>query len=121
MSEPVALVVDDDARVRAVLAEALRQNGILVVEAASGREALTLLADTPPTFVLTDIEMPDIDGLELCRRLREQPHTRDVPIIVVTGSGVTQVDEAIAAGCDAVLHKPCSMADLLATIRALLR
>ena len=61
-----------------------------------------------------------VDGVELCRRLRQLPATSKVPIVVVTGSAVTQADEATAAGCDVVLAKPCSGALLLATIQRLL-
>jgi len=64
--------------------------------------------------------MPDLDGLELCRRLRQLPATSKVPIVIVTGSAVTQAHEATAAGCDVVLPKPCSPALLLATIQRLL-
>jgi two-component system, OmpR family, phosphate regulon response regulator PhoB len=120
MAAPFGLVVDDDAQLRLLFAQVLRLGGLRVLEAGSGREALRLARPFAPDFVVTDIEMPDVDGLELCRRLRERPATSKVPIVVVTGFAMTQADEAIAAGCDVVLAKPCSGALLLATIQRLL-
>ena len=120
MATSVGLVVDDNAQLRLLFAHVLRSGGLRVLEAGSGREALRLAQPSAPDFVVTDIEMPDLDGLELCRRLRQLPATSEVPIVVVTGSAVTQGDEATAAGCDVVLAKPCSGALLLATIQRLL-
>ena len=116
----VGLVVDDDIELRLLLAQSLRRGGLRVLEAGSGREALRLAQTAAPDFVVTDIGMPGLDGVELCRRLRQLPATSKVPIVVVTGSAVTQGDEATAAGCDVVLAKPCSGALLLATIQRLL-
>ena len=120
MATPLGLVVDDDAELRVLFAQILRLGGLRVLEAGSGREALRLVQPSVPDFVVTDIEMPDVDGLELCRQLRQLPATSKVPIVVVTGSAVTQEDEATAAGCDIVLRKPWSGALLLATIQRLL-
>jgi CheY-like chemotaxis protein len=120
MATSVGLVVDDNIEIRRLFALALRHGGLRVLEAGSGREALKLAHTSAPDFVVTDIEMPDLDGLELCRRLRQLPATSNVPIVVVTGSAVTQGDAATAAGCDVVLAKPCSPALLLATIQRLL-
>lgn len=64
--------------------------------------------------------MPEIDGVELCLRLRGSAATADPPIVVVSGSDATQMEQAKAAGCDAVLAKPCSLTELVATIRGLL-
>ena len=120
MTNAIGLVVDDDAQVRRFLAETLRRGGIRIVEARSAHEALKLAALSPPDFVVTDIEMPDLDGVELCRRLRQLAGAAQIPIIAVTGSARSQGDHAAAAGCDAVLPKPCSPALLVATIYRLL-
>ena len=79
-----------------------------------------MAALSPPDFVVTDIEMPDLDGVELCRRLRQLAGAAQIPIIAVTGAARSQGDQATAAGCDAVLPKPCSPALLVATIHRLL-
>ena len=116
----VGLVVDDDPHMRRLLSEALRRGGICVLEAKSGREALKLTQTAVPHFVVTDLDMPDVDGLELCRRLRQLDATSNVPIVVVSGAAAAMKDHATAAGCDVVLAKPCSPALLLATIQRLI-
>jgi CheY-like chemotaxis protein len=115
----VGLVVDDDTHERRVLADTLRQEGICVLEARSGREALNVTYTATPHFVVMDIEMPDVDGLELCRRLRQLRATTRVPIVGVSGAASVRPEDAAAAGCDVVLPKPCPPALLLATIRRL--
>ena len=87
MATSVGLVVDDDTELRLLIAQALRRGGLRVLEAGSGREALRLAQTSAPDFVVTDIGMPGLDGVELCRRLRQLPATSKVPIVVVTGSG----------------------------------
>jgi CheY-like chemotaxis protein len=120
MSSRFGLVVDDDPQVRALFAEALRRTGMRVVEARSGHEALTLAQSPDLAFVVTDIEMPDGDGWELCRALRGSITTSRLPIVVVSAAELSQDQDAIESGCDAVLRKPCSPAELVATIRRLI-
>jgi CheY-like chemotaxis protein len=119
MAVLLGLVVDDSAQIRTLFARTLGRAGMRTIEAGSGLEALELAHTSALDFVVTDIEMPDMDGLELCRRLRQLAATSMVPIVVVTGAP-SQADEATAAGCDVVLLKPCSPALLLATIQRLL-
>jgi len=120
MKAPVGLVVDDEPMVRAVYSEALRRAGILVFEAASGSTALRLAQATTPDVVITDIQMPGGDGIELCRTLRGDPALNRVRIVVVSGMAATQGAAAVAAGCDAVIEKPCMPTVLIATIQRLL-
>jgi CheY-like chemotaxis protein len=120
MTPPLGLVVDDDSGVRSFFAKVLRRNGMEIREASSGWEALLMAYTTSPAFVVTDLQMPDLDGLELCRRLRRTPTTAKLLIVVVSAAAVTQRDQAIAAGCDVVLEKPCSPALLVTTIQRLL-
>jgi two-component system, OmpR family, phosphate regulon response regulator PhoB len=120
MTAPLGLVVDDDSVVRSFFAKVLRRNGMEIREASSGWEALLMAYTTSPAFVVTDLQMPDLDGLELCRRLRRTPTTAKLLIVVVSAGAVTQRDQAIAAGCDVVLEKPCSPALLVTTIQRLL-
>jgi CheY-like chemotaxis protein len=120
MKAPLGLVVDDDPGVRSFFAKVLRRNGMEVREAASGWEALLVAYTASPAFLVTDLQMPDLDGLELCRRLRQTPVTARVLIVVVSAVTPTQRDKAVAAGCDVVLEKPCSPALLVTTIQRLL-
>jgi CheY-like chemotaxis protein len=116
-----ALVVDDESGVRRLFAATLRRAGMHVLEADTGKAALTLAQTAGPDLVVTDIQMPELDGLELCRRLRTDPAFKELLIVVVSGTAATQQGEALAAaGCDAILGKPCSPALLLATIQRLL-
>jgi len=91
-----------------------------VFTAENGAQALNAVGYTAPDVVVTDVDMPVMDGLDLCRELRANAKTRDVVVVVVTGSLPDQAEAALDAGCDAVLGKPCSRRLLLATIRELL-
>jgi CheY-like chemotaxis protein len=116
-----ALVVDDDPAIREIFARTLRREGITVFEADSGVAALTVALTVLPQIVVTDVQMPGLDGLKLCRLLRADPALGRAIIVVVTGDATSQGDDATSAGCDAVLAKPCSPVSLLATIQRLLK
>jgi CheY-like chemotaxis protein len=118
---PRVLIVDDMPLVRQVLGRLLALSGMVVSLAADGCEALTEARATLPDVIVSDLEMPRMDGVALCRALRADEATRRVPIVVVTAGGGTQIRAALDAGCDAVLAKPCSRDLLIATIRDLLQ
>src|SRR5216110_1710644 len=113
------LVVDDEPQLTRVLRRSLMAKGYDVRIAGDGEFALQTFHDWPPALVITDLAMPNIDGLELCRRLRA---TSEVPIIVlsVRGDEKTKV-EALNLGADDYVTKPFGMDELLARIRATLR
>jgi two-component system, OmpR family, KDP operon response regulator KdpE len=113
------LVVDDEPQLTRVLRRSLIAQGYDVRIAADGEFALQTFRDWPPSLVITDLAMPNMDGLELCRRLRA---ISDVPIIVlsVRGEENTKV-EALDSGADDYVTKPFGMDELLARIRATLR
>jgi len=115
-----ALVVDDAPEIRRLFSRVLRGRGMEVLESGCGDEALELAHVTRPDVVVTDIEMAGLNGIELCRGLRKDPTFENVLIVVVTGAATTRQHEAVGAGCDVVLTKPCSPALLLATIQRLL-
>jgi len=118
-SKPRILVVDDEPQLTRVLRRSLTTKGYDVRVAEDGDFALQTFRDWPPALVITDLAMPNLGGLELCRRLRA---ISEVPIIVlsVRGEEKTKV-EALDAGADDYITKPFGMDELLARIRAALR
>jgi len=112
------LVVDDVPDVRRLHTRLLYGSGMEVATAENGVQALDAVRRSAPDVVVTDVNMPVMDGLDLCRRLRADAATRDVVVVVVTAEESDQT--AYDAGCDAVLRKPCSRTLLLSTIRQLL-
>ena len=113
------LIVDDEPQIRRFLRTSLSAYGYRVIEAACGREALTLTATERPELVLLDLGLPDIDGLEIIHRLREWT---TVPIIVVSVRGQEREKiDALDNGADDYVTKPFGMGELLARMRAALR
>lgn len=111
------LLVEDDRDTREMYVEYLSYSGLDVTQAATGRHALERAMEHRPDIVVTDIAMPEMDGVELSRRLRADSRTSDVPIIAVSG----QVsDGQYVAGADVVLEKPCEPDRLLHVIEGVL-
>ena len=117
--KPRILVVDDEPQLARVLLRTLTSKGYDVHIAGDGEAGLQTFRDWTPSLVITDLAMPNMGGLELCRRLRE---ISDVPIVVlsVRGEEKTKV-EALDAGADDYVTKPFGMDELLARVRAALR
>ncbi len=113
------LVVDDESQITRVLRTSLSSHGYDIRVANDGETALEIMKDWTPDLVITDLAMPNMDGLELCRRLRV---TSQVPIIIlsVRGEERTKV-KALDAGADDYVTKPFGMEELLARVRANLR
>ncbi len=116
------LLVDDDEPKRYSIARTLRRSGYTVVEAVTGSEALRLVADRPDLIVL-DVKLPDIDGFEVCRRIKSEPTTRAIPVLHVSGTFVDIEDkiQGLESGADGYLTSVAEPLELLATVRALLR
>src|SRR3984885_9962884 len=113
------LVVDDESQITRVLRTSLSSQGYDIRVANDGETALEIMKDWAPDLVITDLSMPNMDGLELCRRLRTKTQ---IPIIVlsVRGEERTKV-KALDAGADDYVTKPFGMEELLARVRANLR
>jgi two-component system, OmpR family, KDP operon response regulator KdpE len=113
------LVVDDEAQITRVLKTSLSSQGYGIRTAGDGEEALQVLQDWSPDLIITDLRMPNMNGLELCREIRKESR---VPIIVLSVKGEETIKvEALDAGADDYVTKPFSMNELTARIRAALR
>ena len=123
MATPLILVVDDNAPLRYALGRTLRQHGFDVVEATNGSEALELSSSERPDLVLLDVNLPDIHGFDVARRLKRGETTRNIPILQISASFVQAEHrmEGLDAGADAYLVEPVEPGELVANIRALLR
>jgi two-component system chemotaxis response regulator CheY len=109
------LIVDDDPSIRRLIATTLEDvSGYRLEEAADGEEAMARALDAEPAIVFLDLEMPRVNGIETCRRLRNEPTLADATIVVLTGdSGEVAERSAQAAGADLFLTKPFSPLHLL--------
>jgi CheY-like chemotaxis protein len=118
---PLILVVDDYADNREMYSAYLRFQGLDVVEAANGTEALEHAFGRLPDLVVMDLSLPGVDGWEATRLLKADPRTKHIPVIAVTGHALAGAPERAAeAGCDGFLTKPCLPEDLLREIRRML-
>jgi DNA-binding response OmpR family regulator len=113
------LVVDDDPTVREVVITYLSKAGHTVTSAADGNEALESVAQSPPELVVLDLMLPGVDGLEVCRRLRE---TGDIPVIMLTAKGsVSDRVVGLELGADDYVTKPFSPRELVLRVDSVLR
>lgn len=116
------LLVEDDAAVREVLALPLQKAGFTVTEAPDVKQAREAMLVRQPDLILLDWMLPDISGVEWARTLKEAPHTREVPIIMLTARGEEEDRvRGLEVGADDYVTKPFSPRELIARIRAVLR
>jgi len=119
---PRVLVVEDDVANRALLTTLLTRSGYEPIAVANGEDGLRAAIDESPSIVLLDVELPGMDGLDVCRALRADPRTVTLPVILLTGrSSPEDVVEGLDAGADDFLAKPYHQAELMARVRSVLR
>jgi len=114
----IVLIIDDHKLIRAILRRPLSTDGYSVLEANNGEEGLRLSLEHNPDVIILDIMMPGIDGFEVCRRLKSQPATKDIPVLFVTAlSGHDQLLEGIEAGASDFLTKPVDLNEVRLRVR----
>ena len=120
--KPIVLIVEDEADIVTLLQYNIEKEGFRTLVATDGEEALVTIKETTPNIVLLDWMLPHTSGIEVCRQMRRNPRTRDVPIIMLTARG-EEADKVrgLNAGADDYIAKPFSTTELMARIRAVLR
>lgn len=122
MTTTKVMIVEDEASIAALLEYNLSKEGFATVAAAEGEEALIKVDEERPDVIVLDWMLPNVSGIEVCRRLRSKNETRNIPIIMLTARA-EEADKVrgFETGADDYLVKPFSMAELVARIRAVLR
>ena len=120
--QPRVLVVEDEPAQREVLAYNLEAEGFAVSRAENGEEALVLVEETAPDVIVLDWMMPNLSGIEICRRIKIKPETRSIPVIMLSARA-EEVDKVrgLETGADDYVVKPYSVIELMARVRSQLR
>jgi DNA-binding response OmpR family regulator len=115
------LVVDDDENILSLERTILEQKGFDVTTAAGGNEALELLGKEEFDLVLLDVMMPEVDGFTVCRRIKEEPRTREIPVIFLTAKGGGEaLAEGFESGAIMYINKPFTANKLLTIVNTML-
>lgn len=122
VNHPLILLVEDEAPQREILSYNLKAEGYRVIEASDGEDAMILVAEEAPDLIVLDWMMPNLSGIEVCRRLKIAMETRQIPVIMLTARS-EEFDRVrgLETGADDYVVKPYSIAELMARVRAHLR
>jgi two-component system cell cycle response regulator DivK len=115
------LVVEDHHDTSFLLCRLLKMEGYEVEHAIDGMVGYNAAATAPPDLIVTDIQMPRMDGIEMIKRIRESQAGKRIPIIVMSAYGQRRITDALAAGADGIVEKPIDLDSFLETIRSKLR
>ncbi|KAB2885164.1 MAG: phosphate regulon transcriptional regulatory protein PhoB [Albidovulum sp.] len=122
MPAPTVLIVEDEPAQREVLAYNLEAEGYRVAQADNGEEALLIVSEGAPDLIVLDWMLPNVSGIEVCRRLKSRPETRAVPIIMLSArSEEVDLVRGLETGADDYMVKPYSVVELMARVRTQLR
>jgi two-component system phosphate regulon response regulator PhoB len=122
MTGKLIILIEDEPDIQEIIAYNLKREGYQVGSALSGEDGLTIIEQKKPDLILLDLMLPGIDGLEVCRRLRNQTDTKDIPIIMVSAKGEeSDVVLGLGLGADDYIAKPFSPKELIARVQAVLR
>jgi CheY-like chemotaxis protein len=114
------LIVDDNADARTMLTILLEDQGYMVICAENGRAALDLLNAQRPDLIITDLQMPELDGIELVKALRRESDLKDIPVLIMSAQQTEVLSEALEAGANAAFSKPVQLQFLIKLIENLL-
>ena len=121
MTDNLILIIEDNEKNRKLERDVLQFNGYEVIESETAEEGIHLAQERHPVLILMDIQLPGMNGIEALARLRNDPKTRDVPVIAVTASAMTQDQQKIMdAGFDGYQRKPLDLKEFLEAIRRML-
>ncbi len=116
------LIVDDEKAIRMGLSKCVKASGFDTMEACDGNEALRLAAEQLPGLIVLDVMMHGMSGLEVCRKLKSDPYTKDIKVIMLSARGqIREREEGLEAGADKYITKPFDYRDLIKNITTLLR
>ena len=122
MGKPTILVVDDEEDILELVKLHLSREGFTVILAETGEQALKLVQTQPPGLVVLDLMLPGVDGLDVCKRMKADPRTRHIPIVMLTAKGEeADIVTGLELGADDYMTKPFSGKVLVARIRRILR
>ena len=121
--ETILLNINDNEANRYVVTRMLRAAGFQVCEGGTGAEALRLAAEVLPDLIILDVKLPDLNGIEVCRRLKAEARTAGIAVLHLSANYIRPENkvEGLESGADGYLAQPVDAAELLATVRALLR
>lgn len=118
MNEKYRLLLVDDIRLmRGIAKNYFSRSEFQISTARDGEEALRMAAAIRPHLVIMDVEMPEMDGIRCCRRIKNDPELFTTPVILVTDAGQDKVDAALNSGCDGLLVRPCGRREMLSAAR----